>query len=355
MHKANYQARTLITLVVFVALTVVVVACGAPAYRQQETPPQEEQVLDALGYTKVEVLSTLAGEPLLDPAGVAVDSDGNIFVSDAAKHQIYKYSPEGRLLAEIGSQGSGAAEFTEPTALDIDQAGNLYVADQGNNRVQVLTSSGKFLRQVGSREEFAPFFALIDGWDTPLTGVAVDVAGNIYLTLRGAYYDISENALRKYNPSGQLIWEMKSMLEGDVDFLPFTWPAAVTVDQDGTVYMVHGANGAGKVLKIPYDGDTILADDALQFGNLGKEQGELMHTPQGIAVDALGYIYVADTHNNRIQIFTPAGEWAAMIRLQGSAAGALTEPTNLTLDQAGYLYVVDKGNARVLKLSNPIR
>lgn len=344
---------------VAVALLMVLLfgsGCGFLQAGAKGTEPKQVGEREAApeGYTRVEVLAVLEGAPLQEPAGVAVDAAGNVYISDGATHCIYRFTPEGKLAAEIGSEGKGPGQFIRPGALAVDGAGNLYVADTGNNRVQVLSPTGEFLRQVGSREEFARFFSLADGYDVPLTGVAVDAVGNIYLTLSGSFYDISENALRKYSPAGKMLLEIRSTLEGDIDLLPFTRPAAVAVDGKGTVYLVHGANGVGKVIKIPFAGDTPLAEQAFQFGNLGKGKGELMHTPKGIAVDSRGNIYVADTFNNRVQVFDAQGEWLLMFHLKGTPYGELTGPTNLTLDKDGNLYVVDRGNARVLKIANPL-
>ena len=173
-------------------------------------------------------------------------AQGEILVSDRARHQIYRFSPDGKLVGQIGSLGAEPGQFNQPGALSLDGKGNIYVADIGNNRVQVLDPQGRFLRQVGSREEFSPFFSLEDGFDIPLAGVAADREGNIYLALKGAYYDISENELRKYSPEGKLVMKLSSMLEGYYDLVPFTWPGAVTVDSKGTIYLVHGANGGGE-------------------------------------------------------------------------------------------------------------
>jgi tripartite motif-containing protein 71 len=340
----------------FLAVALLAAGCSFPARGEEEPEPQASpRLVDEEGYTQVEVLAVLEGEPLHDPAGVAVTAGGEILVSDGARHQIYRYSPEGELIDQLGSQGGEPGRFNQPGALSLDGKGNIYVADVGNNRVQVLDAGGRFLRQVGSRDEFASFFSLQDGFDIPLAGLAADREGNIYLALKGAYYDISENELRKYTPDGELVMQLASMLEGSYDLVPFTWPGALTVDGEGTIYLVHGANGVGKVIKIPLEQNGPIADQTLQFGSLGKGKGELLHTPLGVAVDREGNIYVSDTHNNRVQVYDSRGEWLLMFRLAGTPYGELTEPGNLAVDGEGNLYVVDRGNARVLKIANPVR
>jgi len=350
------KKATVVRAALFLAVAILAAGCSFGVQGEGEPEAQAKpRLVDPEGYTQVEVLAVLEGDPLQDPAGVAVTARGEILVSDRARHQIYRYSPDGKLLGQIGSQGAGPGQFNQPGALSLDGEGNIYVADIGNNRVQVLDPEGRFLKQVGSREEFSPFFSLEDGFDIPLAGVAADREGNIYLALKGAYYDISENELRKYDPDGKLLMKLSSMLEGSYDLVPFTWPGALTVDGQGTIYLVHGANGVGKVIKIPLAQNTPIADQTLQFGSLGKGKGELMHTPMGVAVDQEGHIYVSDTHNNRVQVFDSRGEWLLMFRLAGTPYGELTEPGNLAVDGEGNLYLVDRGNARVLKIANPVR
>ena len=339
---------------VTVLLSLLLVAgCTQPA-PQNKGHEQNPETIDSQGYSAVEVLQVWEGDPLQDPAGLALQKDGTLVVADGVNHQLLTFSGEGEFLSTLGEQGSGQGQFVHPGYLAQDTQGNLYVADRGNNRIQVVNAKGEYRFHLGSREDFAPYFSLIDGYDIPLTGVAVDGEGNIYAALSGAYYDISENALRKYNPQGELLWEITSMLEGDVDVLPFTRPGAVTVDGSGTIYLTHGANGHGKVLVMATEGEAPQPQRAFQFGALGKEKGELMHTPAGIAVDGQGNIFVADTHNNRIQVFTPQGEWLLMFNLRGTIHGQLTEPGALTLDGQGNLYVADRGNGRVLKIKDPL-
>ncbi len=311
-------------------------------------------LVDEEGYTRVKVLAQIGDGTLQDPAGIAINAAGDIYVSDAAAHRIYRYNSAGELEEEIGSAGEGPGEFEQPGALALDAAGNIYIADIGNNRVQVLDPEGHFLRQVGNREEFSSFFSSQDDYDTPLGGIAATGSGGLYLTLKGAYYDITDNQLRKYSPEGRLDLKLGSVLEGTIDLVPFTWPEALAVDKKGTVYMAHGANGVGKIIVIPMEGNTPVAEEILQFGNLGKGKGEFMHTPAGICVDGQGDIYVSDTHNDRIQVFDAQGRWLLMFNLKDTEEGELSNPGPLTLDKEGNLYVVDRGHARVLKLADPV-
>jgi DNA-binding beta-propeller fold protein YncE len=84
-------------------------------------------------------------------------------------------------------------------------------------------------------------------------------------------------------------------------------------------------------------------------GGKGIENGQF-DFPCGIAVDPRGNVLVADTNNNRIQKFSPAGVFLGIIGQSGSAQGELKEPSGIAIDQSGNMYVADTGNNRVQKL-----
>ncbi|MDK2784421.1 MAG: hypothetical protein PWQ41_879 [Bacillota bacterium] len=343
------------TLVLVLTVVVLVAGCSRWVGSKPETapaPPEITAPLDDEGYGRVELLASLAGEPLSSPAGVAVSPTGDVYVSDAAKQVIFKF-PGGDLKASpqlFGGEGGRPGQFVHPRDLAVDGAGNLYVLDDGNCRVEKLSPDGKPLAQVGSREDFAAYFSLQDGYDEPLSALAVDNAGNIYVGVSGANYDISPHALVKYAPDGRKVWEIKSTLEGDVDVAPFAWPDALAVDEHGTLYMAHGANGTGKILILPQKDGQVDKGAVRDFGPIGKGPGELMHTPAGIALTASGDILVADTYNNRLQLFSAGGKLKAMYRLKGLPTAEFDQPGPLAVAPDGSVYVVDGGNKRVLKL-----
>lgn len=108
------------------------------------------------------------------PYGVAVDSYGNIYVSDPGNNRIQRFTPDGAFLAEWGSMGSGEGQFDEPRGVAVDSCGSVFVADTLNNRIQEFTLNGAFLQTWGTegldRGEFA----------NP-HGVTVDGSGRLYV------------------------------------------------------------------------------------------------------------------------------------------------------------------------------
>lgn len=86
------------------------------------------------------------GNLLYGPRDVAVDGDGNIYVSDTGNKRIVKYTPEGVMLLGIGGAGSEPGRFQEPVGIAVQSDGTLYVADTWNRRIQVFGSDGRLLR-----------------------------------------------------------------------------------------------------------------------------------------------------------------------------------------------------------------
>src|ERR1700716_4494419 len=76
------------------------------------------------------------------PAGIAVDSEGNVYVSDYALDRLVKFGPDGTVLAQWGSSGSALGQFNSPFGVALDERNTLYVVDQLNNRLQRFSSDG---------------------------------------------------------------------------------------------------------------------------------------------------------------------------------------------------------------------
>jgi outer membrane protein assembly factor BamB len=110
----------------------------------------------------------------LSPYAVAVDGQGNIYVSDVGNHRIQKLSSDGTFLLKFGSYGSGEGQFNYPSEVAIDGQGNIYVADPDNYRIQKFDARGTFLAKFGT-------IGSGDGQFTAPTGVAVDASGIFYV------------------------------------------------------------------------------------------------------------------------------------------------------------------------------
>lgn len=132
--------------------------------------------------------------------------------------------------------------------------------------------------------------------------------------------------------------------------LAFTWgneggvlrfPLDVAVDGLGYVYVADSFNR--RIQKFHGDGTFLSA-----WGSYGTADGQF-GSPQGVAVDGAGHVYVADAHNHRIQKFDASGAFLAKWGSSGDGAGQFSAPTGIAVDAAGHVYVVDSNNHRIQK------
>jgi uncharacterized protein (TIGR03437 family) len=227
--------------------------------------------------------------------GVAADRWGNLYVSDTDHHRIRKVASNGLIstLAGTGIAGfsgdggpASAAQLNLPYGLAVDLAGYVYVADLGNNRVRRISPEGVIVTIAGSGARAGSGDG-VPAVRAPLLtprNVAVDAAGNLYIS------EFEGHRVRRVTPDGRI----------------------ATVAGTG----IAGMRGDGA------------AANAAQIG-----------FPAGLAVDRLGFVYVADTQNNRVRKFYPGGN--IVTALGGTAATELATPLGLAVDAAGTIFVAD--------------
>jgi len=119
----------------------------------------------------------------VEPSGLAIDGQDNLYVADAGNDRIQKLSINGgRPLAQFGTRGTGPGEFINPTAVAVDMQGFVYVADTGNHRIQKFGPDGKFVQQWGALDTMnRPTDGVGAGQFSSPYGIAVDAKGNLYV------------------------------------------------------------------------------------------------------------------------------------------------------------------------------
>ena len=259
------------------------------------------------------------------PAMAAVDSSGNIYVTDNYNHRVQKFASDGTFLTKWGSQGAGNGQFDAPVGIAIDGTGNVYVADMENHTIQKFTSDGAYLTQWGSQGTGNGQF------NFPF-GVAVDSAGNIYAV------DGGNNRIQKFTSDGTYLTQWGSLGTGDGQF---DRPFGIAVSGFGHVYVADYSNN--RVQEFTSGGVYIT-----KWGLPGTGEGQFNY-PVGVTVDSFGSVYVSDTQNGRIQKFTPNGTFWTTWGSLGSGDGQFNRPGGLVVDGNGYVYVPDCDNNRVQK------
>jgi peptidylamidoglycolate lyase len=165
------------------------------------------------------------------PTDVAVAPDGSFYVSDGYRNsRIIKFSPDGRFLAEWGSQGAGPGQFDVPHSLALDGQGRLYVADRGNARLQIFDGAGQFL------EEWQGSF-LGRPW-----AVRIGPDGSIYVVDGGDQPVLLPDRARilKFDARGNLLASFGSYGREPGQF---TWPHALALGPDGALYVAEVSIG----------------------------------------------------------------------------------------------------------------
>jgi sugar lactone lactonase YvrE len=291
-----------------------------------------------------------------DPTGLAVDAYDYVSVADQQNSLIRTISPydvvstlAGNGVDSLANGNGTAASFNFPAGIAIDSKGNLYVADTGNDLIRMITSSGVVSTFAGG----GPLGAVngtgaAASFNAPV-GVAIDASGNIYVA------DAGNNLIREITPAGLVSTLAGSgaatFANGTGTAASFNFPNGVAVDASGNVYVADMQNRL--IRKITQAG--VVTTFAGGSGGVAIN----FKAPAGIAVDASGNVYVADEGTNLISKITPAGVAST---LAGSGATGFTNavgtaasfnfPTGVAVDSHGNVYVADRGNNAIREISS---
>lgn len=321
---------------------------------------------------------------------VAVDSDGNVYVSNWTRHEVRKYSSDGADLSTfVGEQGvpyePDEARLNRPRGVDVAADGSIYVTEGRGFRVVKLNAAGEQVWTAGEAGVWGSDNGHFGSWWDGPWDVAVDAEGYVYVT------DTGNNRVQILNPDGSYHDTFGSPGSGDYQFscptgiaispesgnifvadrcnhriqvydserlyqatlgvtgeagaddAHFDSPYGVAVDADGNVYVADRQNQ--RVQKCTLGGGcTTFVGEA---GVIGDDFGHL-RAPEAIITDAAGRVYVADSNNNRIQVFAPDGAYLTTIGGTWSAStGGMRGPSGIAIDESGTVYVADTGNHRI--------
>lgn len=276
---------------------------------------------------------------------VALDAAGNIYISDTNNSVVRKVaistgiiSTVAGVIGQFGTAGDGgpatAANLELPAGLALDSHGNLYIADKNANDIRMVSAKdGTISIVAGGVSQFG-----VSGDGGPPTkasllfprDVAVDSAGNLYIA------DFVNCRIRKVTvaPTPIISTLAGSKFGYGGDGGPATaallqFPAGVAVDSSGTVYIADTGNNRIRTVSGGTIGEFAGADHAQ--GDGGKASAALLFFPQHVAWDTKGNLYIADTFNNEIRKVAPDGTI--------STAATAYQPQALAVDSSGNIYI----------------
>lgn len=253
-------------------------------------------------------VGTLAG--FGDSLGVVVDTNGTIYVADTGGLKIRKITSLGEVTTLAGISGfpgstdgvGTSARFSGPAGVAVDSSGNVYVADAGNHKIRKISPDGFVSTFAGTgtsgstdgEGSAASFFSPY--------GIDIDTNGNIYVG------DSRNNKIRKISPAAVVTTLAGSGIAGSTDGLgttaSFNFPTGVAIDSNGNILVADRLNN--KIRKITPDGNvTTLAGNGAVGSTDGIRTSASFYYPFGVAVSPDGYIYVADSGNNKIRRISP--------------------------------------------------
>jgi uncharacterized protein (TIGR03437 family) len=282
--------------------------------------------------------------------GVAVDSSGNIFVTEPELNTVRKISPGLVVTTVTGGD--------YPQGLAVDSAGNLYIADHDNNRIDVVTPGGALSILAGACLAKFPSSICPPGFSGdggPATsavlglpyGVGVDSAGNVYVA------DTGNRRIRKISANGQpriidtIAGNGSDSYSGDggpARKAQLGGPSGAAFDSTGNLYFADSNND--RVRKISPDGTitTVAGNGTPGFSGDGgpalNAQLNLSSSPDGkvgLAIDPAGNLFITDAGNHRIREVSPGG---------AITTAAMTEALDVAVDGAGNIFVADSDGVR---------
>jgi sugar lactone lactonase YvrE len=324
-------------LFALIVLVVLGSATGFFVYRYKNRP-----VPTAIGW-KAHVTSIAGdGSPLdlSDPFGVAVATDGTIYVADAGEsNRVRKISPDGSVTTLAGgaegfAEGAGtSAAFNTPSALALGPDGNLYVADTGNNRIRKITPAGTVSTVAGNGTA-----GYVDGpaataeFNGPI-GLAVSSDGDIYVA------DTYNDVIRMITTEGQVTTiaggGTPGYADGEQRTALFDTPSGIIVVENSSLIVADTGNR--RLRKVSSDGNVMTLPIS----------GEDLLRPIGLAFSHDHFLYVTELDQSRVVQVAPDGV-ARVI------ASGFNQPTGIAIgphvNKATELFVADSGNYLVRKL-----
>ncbi len=306
-----------------------------------------------------------ASAELHAPYGMAFDTAGDLYLADYQNNRVRVISAGAiNTLAGTGAGGfsgdlgpAASAQLNQPSAVAVSSVGDVYIADTGNNRIRKV-SAGTITTFAGTG---AAGFAGDTGTAATAqlnapSGVAFDSSGNLYIA------DTANNRIRKVS-NGVITTIAGTGVAGfsgdggSATSAQLRNPAGITIDSTGNLYIADSGNNrirkvtGGVISTVAGNGTAGFSGD-----NAAATSAEL-YAPGAVAVGANGALFIADTSNNALRrvsggtIATIAGAGLSLGDNGPSTSASLNTPESVALDATGNIYIADTGDNRIRLLT----
>jgi DNA-binding beta-propeller fold protein YncE len=246
----------------------------------------------------------------------------------------------------FGSDRYPPLGLNAPRAIASGLEGDLYVADSRNHRVLHIASDGSLLKEWGSFGDIAAGNAPQGVFNEPW-GIAVGPDGSVYVS------DTWNHRVQKFTADGQPIrmWGQygQPLPEVPESKSSFWGPRGIAVDANGHVYVADTGNK--RIVVFDSDGNYLT-----EFGSAGFEPGQF-DEPVGVAVGKDGVVYVTDTWNQRVQSFIPSQDGLVYMPLaqwdvNGWFGQSLENKPFIAVDANNHVFVTDPEGYRVIEFTS---
>lgn len=292
------------------------------------------------------------------PRGIALDASYSIFV--AQDNCIRKVTSAGVVTTFVGGSVAGAADgngtaaaFNTPAGMVFDTAGNLYVADSGNHLIRKVTPAGTVTTFAGNGTPgYTEANGVLASFHTP-SELAIDASGSLYVA------DTANYCIRKITSAGDVSTFAGNGNSGNTNgsgtAASFSSVYGLALDAQGNLYVADSDNAL--IRKVTSTGvvSTLLGSGLAGFSD-GRGTAAQISSPRGLAIDALQNMYLADYGNRRMRkvtldgrISSIAGNGASSFNV-GLGSAATLSPRAVIAHPFGPLYVTDELSHRVLSL-----
>ncbi|WP_042203002.1 stalk domain-containing protein [Paenibacillus camerounensis] len=396
LHKVTLTAVT-----VLLSFSTAAFAAGSASYIYNDKGAPISQITTLAGNGEYgEQEGAAATASFRGPLGLTLGTNGDLFISDTGNHRIQQLrsnqintfaGPSSSIIRDTSGQplgayldGTGNSLFNAPVGLAYGSDGNLYVADSGSNAIRKITPSGKVVTLAGNGK-----LGSADGkggaasFYQPM-GIAVTESGVVYVA------DTLNHLIRKINPdgttvtlnapSGRIVEHYPGLVipsgnykDGRLDTALFNEPTGLALDAKGNLYVSDSGNqriryidfAANLVTTLaggnPTDALTVYGKNAIYAAGGYKDgaaKDAAFNFPKGIALDASGGLWIADSLNHTIRylnngmVTTAAGSPSRQSGYKDGIEGTalFNLPYSIAVSSTGALYVADADNSVIRKI-----